>query len=296
MSTLRLLGSTVLSAAASHNLADVASARTELGIVAPNAVTDAWLTQAIAQVSRAIEKHTRRVFVPEVVQETFEPAARDYNRPQGTNALQLGRWPVASVVSVTLTLGGAAQTLVEGTDFLVDAANGTLTRLDPTTGHGTNWIADRVAVTYLAGYGASVTEAATVPTSPYQVTVSQSAEFSCDIGVTYAGSPLVRVAANPAAGQYAVSAGVYTFAAADAGHALTVTYGTADVPADLQEICLRLVTARYKSRDRDPALVQRETPGVGVERWWVGQVPGQTGPFAPEIEYALDQYVAPVVA
>jgi hypothetical protein len=70
-------------------------------------------------------------------------------------------------------------------------------------------------------------EAGTVPaSSTYIVTVSNSATWVTDLGVkfTTTGLPLSRVASSPAAGQYSVAAGVYTFAAADASKAVLVSY------------------------------------------------------------------------
>ena len=70
-------------------------------------------------------------------------------------------------------------------------------------------------------------EAASVPASaPYTVTPANSASFVDDAGLIYAatGLPLVKVASAPAAGQYGLSAGVYTLSAADAGKALLVNY------------------------------------------------------------------------
>ena len=70
-------------------------------------------------------------------------------------------------------------------------------------------------------------EVAAVPAaSPYAVTPANGAGFTDDAGVIYAatGLPLVKVAATPSAGQYALAAGVYTFAAADAGKALLLNY------------------------------------------------------------------------
>lgn len=83
-------------------------------------------------------------------------------------------------------------------------------------------------------------EAASVPaSSPYTYTVVDSATFQTDLGVTYAatGLPLVKVASAPAAGQYSVSAGVYTFAAGDAGAAILVSY-TYTLSASGQEFTL----------------------------------------------------------
>lgn len=70
-------------------------------------------------------------------------------------------------------------------------------------------------------------EAASAPaSSPYAYTPTHHAEFVADQGVVYAASalPLKLVAANPAAGQYAVDGGLYTFAAADAGAAMLISY------------------------------------------------------------------------
>jgi len=64
------------------------------------------------------------------------------------------------------------------------------------------------------------------PAGPYTITVSHSANFDADMGVLYAstGLPFQKVASGPTTGQYSVSAGVYTFAAADTGIAVLITY------------------------------------------------------------------------
>ena len=65
-------------------------------------------------------------------------------------------------------------------------------------------------------------------TTPFIVTVANSATFVADAGVLYAttGLPLTLVASTPAAGQYSVntSTGVYTFNSADAGKAVLASY------------------------------------------------------------------------
>src|SRR5579863_10109018 len=63
-------------------------------------------------------------------------------------------------------------------------------------------------------------ETTTVPaSSPYSYTTTNHSTFLADQGVVYAASalPIKQVAASPTAGQYSLSGGVYTFAAADAG-------------------------------------------------------------------------------
>ncbi len=72
----------------------------------------------------------------------------------------------------------------------------------------------------------AVDEAGTIPGTPFNVTVSNSATFVSDGGAYFVatGLPLTKVASAPAAGQYSVAAGVYTFAAADTGKAVLISY------------------------------------------------------------------------
>lgn len=75
----------------------------------------------------------------------------------------------------------------------------------------------------------SMDNAVAVPSTPFQVTVTppSSGTFVADMGVfnSSTGAQLTRVAASPTAGQYAVSAGgQYTFAAADTGKNMLISY------------------------------------------------------------------------
>lgn len=70
-------------------------------------------------------------------------------------------------------------------------------------------------------------EAATVPSTPYQITVANGATWTTDLGVMKAsdGTVLTRVASAPATGQYSVAAGgVYTFASADTTIPMVISY------------------------------------------------------------------------
>lgn len=71
-------------------------------------------------------------------------------------------------------------------------------------------------------------EAGTIPAmAAYTITVTNGATFAFDMGVYVAstGARMVQVASGPTTGQYTVSvAGVYTFAAADAGVAVLINY------------------------------------------------------------------------
>ena len=73
----------------------------------------------------------------------------------------------------------------------------------------------------------SYSEAASIPaTGPYTVSPTNHATFTLNLGVVYAstGIPFVNVASGPTVGQYSYAAGVYTFAAADEGVAVQITY------------------------------------------------------------------------
>lgn len=70
-------------------------------------------------------------------------------------------------------------------------------------------------------------EAATCSGSPCTVTVTNSGTFETDLGVLFASSglPLAKVASSPAAGQYSVAAGVYTFnQTAQSGSGVLINY------------------------------------------------------------------------
>lgn len=76
-----------------------------------------------------------------------------------------------------------------------------------------------------------------VPAStPFTVTVTNSAHWTRDLGVFYAttGQPLQAVASGPTVGQYTVASGVYTFAAADEGAAVLMSYAWNDTTSGLK--------------------------------------------------------------
>ncbi|SRR6266403_2164625 len=69
-------------------------------------------------------------------------------------------------------------------------------------------------------------EAGSIPATPYAITVTNSATWTTDLGVTFSatGLPLTRVASGPTTKQYSVAAGVYTFAAADTLLGVKISY------------------------------------------------------------------------
>src|SRR5271168_3099923 len=109
--------------------------------------------------------------------------------------------------------------------------------------------AQNVKITYVAGYLVSA-EPWTVPAAtPWQVTVlQQEGVWSRDNGVVYAtsGASLVPVASAPTVGQYIpppdATPGLYTFAAADTGAAILISYSF--IPSPLEEACIQMVAER----------------------------------------------------
>lgn len=72
--------------------------------------------------------------------------------------------------------------------------------------------------------------AAAIPATPFQVTIAppNAGTYTEDLGVIDAGTglPMKRVASAPATGEYSVTVatGVYTFASADTGKAILISY------------------------------------------------------------------------
>lgn len=81
-------------------------------------------------------------------------------------------------------------------------------------------------------------------------------------------------------------------------HALMVTVGYSggyeDIPLDVADAALRMVTARYRSRGRDPMVRTVDTPGVDTRSYWVGGPP-MSGSLPQEIAGILDNYRVPVI-
>lgn len=72
------------------------------------------------------------------------------------------------------------------------------------------------------------TVGAAIPTTPFTITptVPSSGTWAADLGVidSTTGRQMTRVASAPTTGQYSVSAGVYTFAAADTAKVVYINY------------------------------------------------------------------------
>jgi hypothetical protein len=92
------------------------------------------------------------------------------------------------------------------------------------------------------GFAWNIAESHSIPTTPFTVTATNGATFDADLGVTYnaTGLPLQRVASAPTTGQYTVNTttGVYTFAAADTGLTVLLTYTNTITMATSQSLTI----------------------------------------------------------
>lgn len=137
---------TVTSAASSYDLTTLANVKAELGIT--DGGSDAVLSRYISGASQAAAQFCNRVFPSETVSEQFLPRRYDRFICSGVAPLQLWRWPLITVTSVTED----DVLLVADQDFLVDAKNGQLTRVDSSSGFPRTWPNVAIVVVYSAGY------------------------------------------------------------------------------------------------------------------------------------------------
>jgi hypothetical protein len=143
---------TVTTRATSYDLVALGDLKSDLQTSA--ATSDDYLKRTISAASAAVAQYCNRVFAVESVSDRFIASGRHAAFPirTCTDRLQLSRWPIVAVASVTLTLrDGSTQTLASGTDFLVDASVGQLIRLN-VDGRASFWPAGGLEVAYSAGY------------------------------------------------------------------------------------------------------------------------------------------------
>lgn len=208
---------------------------------------DALLSRLISEVSRFILSYLER---PTLFQYIFS----DWHDGLGQESQTLRHWPVRSVALVQAD-GVTIPPAVNGhsSGFFLEEWDG-LPPGRPQSVHLRGYHFPRgpfnVNILYTAGYGIA-DEAHSVPEdAPYTLTVdAPHGHFAIDQGVRYAGGlSLVNTAGAPAAGQYSVTDGVYTFNASDAEENVLISYSY--IPADVEHACLELVGERYRYRGR----------------------------------------------
>lgn len=232
-----------------YDLANLASLKAWLGLSAAPSSSDTTLAALITAASRAIcAALSRPALLPQDYTELFDGDRR---------ALTLRHWPALKVRSMTwngvvvpqLAAGGVSAAfgwVLRPGDLAPPGAPQTLDLFGVTPSHRRA----NVVVDYQAGY-AIAGETQTIPaTAPFTLAaLAPYGPWASDLGATYAtsGAPLTAVVGAPAAGQYAVADGVYSFAAADAGATISLGYGY--VPQDLAQAALELAAERFRAAD-----------------------------------------------
>lgn len=171
-------------------------------------------------------------------------------RGNGKSSVLLPFWPVVSVTSV----GVAGSAVPASTLGNYGLPNSGFVVSDPRFGnqsldlYGYNfWQGAPSQVIYTAGFRTSQTS--DIPATPFQITPTDGGQWIADIKVTIAGVDAVKVAENPATGEYTVDvSGLYTFAAADEGKETVITYDY--VPFDVSFAVCELIGEWYKRKDR----------------------------------------------
>lgn len=143
---------TVVTPAANYNLTTLLAVLGDLNINNADEQTNFYLKRLITQCSAIVSQYCNRVFASETVLDTIYPTRDDYpyQVPGGVGVLQLSRWPVSAIASVT----EGTKALVQDTDFKAALDAGQLIRLcqGAVVPFSVRWGACPVAVQYTAGY------------------------------------------------------------------------------------------------------------------------------------------------
>lgn len=286
----------VLVSSSSYDLTDLATVRDELSIPTIDTSNDPFLQRAITQASSAIANYCNRVFAVEALQDQIfiQQDPYPWQVPGGVYPLQLSRWPLVTSKVVaftgnthgTVTVDGIASTAGLSAGMLVFAADGSLPAGTAILGAPA---ANSITLTQPASSSVTALSFSTgvQVVQTRAVGSTQTLVYGTDFTIDAKLGWLIRL--SPSLGN----------STRWDAQPVTVQYraGYAPIPADLVDACLRLVTARFRTRGRDPMLTER-TQGqtLGSERYWVGTAPGQVGAFSPEISGLVDQYRVPVVA
>jgi hypothetical protein len=139
---------TVIQAADSYDLVSLSDVKGDLSIT--TTVDDAYLQRRITEMSQVARQYMNRTLQVETVRDQFWLQRDPYpwQLPGGVMPLQLSRWPV---IAVTLLSENDIE-LVEGTDFVVDAEVGQLTRTFAVNPYPTRWRTLPITVEYSAGF------------------------------------------------------------------------------------------------------------------------------------------------
>lgn len=290
--------STVLVAATStppagpYDLTDLATVHDELNLTTTDTSKDAFLSRAIKQASSAISTFCNRVFAVETLQDVIYIQQDHYpwQNPGLVYPLQLSRWPLVNGVVVGITGNTHGTTTVDGIASTTGLAVGMpITAADGSLPAGTT-IASVGSGTITLSKAATTSVTGLALTAGVQVSqllssgTTQTLVYGTDFTIDAEHGWLIRLNAwtGVSTGWEAVPT--------------TVSYqaGYSTIPDDLVDACLRLVTGRFAARGRDPMQMEKAQPGIGTQRFWIGQLPGQVGAMPPEIADMVEPYRVPV--
>lgn len=232
---------------ASGDLVRLADVKAWLGIDPTDTSSDALLSSWITKASQAVINEIGRG--PTLGFRTITET-RDGNNGL-TMALRF--WPVLSVTALSIN-GSAVNQQTDkpfGSGYFWEAWTG-----DDTQGHQyigcacTRFYRDlqNIVITYNAGYQVQG-EQYTISNPP---SVGTARPWYSDQGVTFVGGAALTYIATgtPATGQYTLdpTTGVYTFAVADEGREIAITYSY--VPESLQQATIGIISWQWKQKDR----------------------------------------------
>jgi hypothetical protein len=294
--TTALVTATAESPAGPYDLTDLETVNDELSIPANDTSNNAFLSRAITQASIAIKNYCNRVFQVEAVQDQIyiQQDPYPYQVPGGVFPLQLSRWPLIDSRPISFTGNTHGSVLVDGIAStagleqgdLVFAADGSI----PAGAEIANVVgSNSINLTKAASSSATGLSMNTglQVIQTLSVGVTQTLVYGKDFTIDAAKGWLIRL--NP------FTAIAQQWEAVPA----TVQYqgGYDPIPDDLVDAALRMVTARFRARGRDPVLMARtQDQGLGTERYWVGAGKGQIGSIPPEVVGIIDNYRVPVIA
>ena len=233
-----------------YDLTTLAAVKAWLGLPSTAGPNDATLSALATAASRAVlAAISRPSLLPQSYTETLDLES---------NRVYLRQWPVLQVNSVLWR--GIVIPPDTSPDF--EASTGYALQPSDAAPPGSPQALDlfgsfyrpgrqSLVVSYRAGYAVQGETQTLATVAPFQLTaLAPYGPWASDLGVAYAatGTALNPVAAGPGAGQYSISGGLYAFSAADAGQALTISYGY--VPQDVAQAATELAAERFRAAER----------------------------------------------
>lgn len=246
---------------AASDLTTLAAVRDWCGVPSSTTTADTLMSRLISSASSMVLAYLGRgPLYSQAITERYDGT--------GATRMLLKRFPVTAVSSVSVdnvlipaaTLPGPGQPPLVG--WLLEPWDGTppgkqqmldLFGDNVFFGGLSNYSQGKqnVVVSYTAGYLVA-NEQQAVPANGGAVQVTAPyGPWSVDGGVTMNGVAMTLVSSTPVSGQYSLSSdvpGQYTFAAADAGNTILISYSF--IPADLFDVTTQIVGERYRYKGR----------------------------------------------